>query len=78
MANQRGTALKKFKVKQYVLSLFLSGLGVSWRTVLKEQSDQVARKEYSAKNNKDGSWLGLQGSSCIWGERGYFSGVYCQ
>lgn len=52
MANQRGTALKKFQVKQYVLSLFLSGLGVSWRTVLKEQSDQVARKEYSAKKQQ--------------------------
>lgn len=35
-----------------ICSLFLSGLGVSWRTVLKEQSDQVARKEYSAKKQQ--------------------------
>lgn len=33
-------------------------LGVSWRTALKEQSDEVARKEYSTKNNKMGlGWV---------------------
>lgn len=50
-------------------------LGVSWRTVLKEQSDKVARKEYSA-NNKMG--LGFCKVAAAFGVKGFFSGVYCQ
>lgn len=74
---------RSFRWKNMFFFISQEGLGsgpqwiLCWITALKEQSDNVARKEYSGEKEEKTGWI-CKLTAAFGAKEGFFSGVCCQ